>query len=121
MFTFRNAGSWQALILFLCLLFLSTCPVPALGTTLDFSQALELMKKNNKALNAARSEEEQVAYEKSAAQGLFLPKVSIHSVYTWMDDPLMFDLNSVREAIVGASNITATVVSGSPVMGNAAV
>lgn len=120
MLTTRKTCAGQALILSLCLTLLPACLTPALGATLDFSQALELMKKNNNVLNAARSEEEQAAYEKKATRALYLPKVSIRSVYTQMDDPLMFDLNSVREAIIGASNITATVVSGSPAMGNAA-
>lgn len=114
-----KTGTRRIILLFLCLAFHAVFLNPVFGASLDFSQALNLMKKNNNTLSAARLEEQQATYEKYAARSLFLPRVSISGLYTQMDDPLKLELNEVREAIIGANRITATYLSQSPAVGNA--
>jgi outer membrane protein TolC len=86
---------------------------------MDFSQALDLLRKNNHVLKAAHQEEQQAIYEQYASRALFLPQVSLSGVYTQMDDPLKLELNEVRDAIIGANRITATYLTLSPAVGNA--
>ncbi len=66
---------------------------------LNFTQAMRIMTDTNKALRAASSEIEMREYQKRAALGLFLPKISISGMYTHLDEPLTLDLNPVRDAI----------------------
>jgi len=115
----RLTGNRRIIFLLFCLIFNSAYLSPIFGASLDFSQAMELLKKNNSSLSAARLEEQQAAYEKNATRGLYLPRVSVSGVYTQMDDPLSLDLNEVREAIIGANRLTATSLSHSTATGNA--
>jgi len=109
----------KAEILIFCLLMILCSQISARGEALDFTSALELLKKNNNALQAAHQEVEQTDFERKAARGLYLPKITVKGSYTRMDEALTYDLGSVREAIVGASNITATALSRSAATGAA--
>ena len=68
---------------------------------LSFSDALQILQSKNETLKAARLEEKQKEYEKSAAQGLYYPKLQLGIQYTQIDDPISIDLNDIRSVILG--------------------
>ncbi|MCG8567102.1 MAG: TolC family protein [Desulfobacterales bacterium] len=74
-------------------------PVLAAKVQLSFESALERMNQKNEALKAADAEKRGRAFEKKAAQGLYLPKISASGKYTRIDEPIDLSLNDIRGAM----------------------
>ena len=72
----------------------------AKGIPISFDEAVQRMKVSNEAIIAARFEEEQRVREKSAAFGLFFPKVDVKANGVKMSDPVVMDLNDIRTAML---------------------
>ncbi len=83
----------------LLVLLLMCTPAILYSEELNFTQALRIMTDTNRSLRAASSEIQMREYQKKAAIGLFLPKISISGLYTHLDAPLTLDLNPIRDAI----------------------
>ena len=75
-------------------------PGAASDLELSFEAALEIMAQKNEALKAAREEKSAREFETKAAEGLYYPKVSAGGRYTRIDDPVVLDLNQVRDVIL---------------------
>ena len=78
----------------------------AKGVPLTFDEAVHRMKVSNEAIAAARFEEEQRVREKSAAFGLFFPKVDVKANGVKMNDPVVMDLNDIRTAMLMVQQAT---------------
>ena len=78
-------------------------PFPSSSGSVDlsFEQALEVMHATNESIRAGRMEENQRQHERSAARGLYFPKVTTSGRYTRIDEPISIDLNPIRSAILG--------------------
>lgn len=80
--------------LFLIIIFI--IPNTASSAELSFDQAQAKLLKMNEAILAARMEENQRMHERSAARGLYFPKLTANSSYTRINDPITIDLNDIR-------------------------
>ncbi len=83
---------------FIVIVFFLPCTAEAIE--LSFGKALEIMHIKNESLQAARMEKKQRMYEKSAARGLYFPKLTANSRYTRINDPITIDLNDIRTAML---------------------
>ncbi len=65
----------------------------------SFEQAYQRALTTDESVLAAKKEVEQFKANKNAARGLYLPKVSIDGRYTYIDDPIIINLEPIRGAI----------------------
>ncbi|MVX34646.1 TolC family protein [Myroides sp. LoEW2-1] len=71
----------------------------AQAQTLTFSQAYEMMHKENSALKAQEKQEEVHEYEWKAAKGLRYPTVKAFGMGVYLDRSLGVDLNGLRNGV----------------------
>jgi len=76
------------LILFLVMI----VPHPGETAGLTFDQALKKLRTANEAIQAARMEESQREYEKSATRGLYFPRIDASGRFTRIDDPIVISI-----------------------------
>ncbi len=69
------------------------------ASRLSFAQALEMMNNNNEAIKAANMEKSARENEREAAKGLYYPTISASGKYTKIDDPIVMDLNPIRDVM----------------------
>ena len=72
----------------------------AWAESLSFDEAMGKLYQGSESLKAAHMEIDQRSHEKSAALGLFLPKVEFSARYTRIDEPITIDLNDIRSVIL---------------------
>ena len=65
----------------------------------SFEQAYQRALTTDESVLAAQKEVEQFKANKNAARGLYLPKVSIDGRYTYIDDPIIINLEPIRSAM----------------------
>lgn len=63
-------------------------PHPAVAAEVSFDLALKQLKTDNETLQAARMEENQRESERSAARGLYFPRIDTSARFTRIDDPI---------------------------------
>jgi outer membrane protein TolC len=75
-------------------LFFTIIASPHLGTTaeLSFDQALQQLHSVNETLLAARAEEGQRESERSAARGLYFPRIDTSARFSRIDDPIAISI-----------------------------
>jgi len=66
---------------------------------LTFEEAIVITKENNLILKQAQENIVQKEFERKAAKGMYLPKLSVSATYTYMSDDIHIDLSPVRDAI----------------------
>ena len=67
-------------------------PQPGETAELSFDQALKQLRSANETLQAARMEEGQRESEKSAARGLYFPRIEASGRFTRIDDPITISI-----------------------------
>lgn len=67
---------------------------------LSFADALALLRQRNEALQAARAEVRQRQDEVGVAQGLAWPRLEASARYTRIDEPIVIDLDPIRQVIL---------------------
>ena len=67
-------------------------PQPGETAELTFDQALKQLRSANETLQAARMEEGQRESEKSAARGLYFPRIEASGRFTRIDDPITISI-----------------------------
>ncbi len=67
---------------------------------LSFADALAMLRQRNEALQAARAEVRQRQEEVGAARGLAWPKLEASAQYTRIDEPIVIDLDPIRQVIL---------------------
>jgi outer membrane protein TolC len=87
---------WMILTSLLLLL----APVWADAFDLSFPEGLERMKSGNEELLAASQREESSREAVAAARSLYWPRIDARTRFTRMDDPIVIDLNPIRQAML---------------------
>ena len=95
----RRPGRWGRIALALALGGLLGSPF-ARGAELSYADALALLQERNEALQAARAEVRQRQEEVGAARGLAWPKLEASAQYTRIDEPIVIDLDPIRQVIL---------------------
>jgi outer membrane protein TolC len=72
----------------LLILLLTLFPIPASSSEISFDQALKQLRTVNETLQAARMEESQRDSERSAARGLYFPRIDSSARFTRIDEPI---------------------------------
>ncbi len=85
---------------FLSLLILQGAPLTAADSDLTFTKELDYMLTRNESVQIARSEIKQKEFEAEAAEGLYLPKVTLSGRWTKINDPIYLDMNPIRDVIL---------------------
>ncbi len=67
---------------------------------ITFQDALVRLRAQNGGLLAASAEVDQRREERDAARGLYLPRIEATASATWINDPLILDLDPIRSAIL---------------------
>lgn len=80
--------------------FLFWSPAEARAKELSFSQALDTLLKENEQVLAAGAAEEEKYYEQKAAEGLYWPKLTATARVTKINDPVILNLNPIRDVIL---------------------
>ncbi len=90
------------------LLILFSTVVPAQQSRLTLQDAVDIALKNNPEMIRVKQKVQQKEYEDLAAWGNFLPKIDITASYTHLNDPIMIDLDPIRQAMITlqAKNMT---------------
>lgn len=70
------------------------------GQELTLSEALKLASENNYKIKQFAQKLESASYKDLDAFGNFLPKINFTSSYTHLNDPVVFDLDPVRQVIL---------------------
>ncbi len=102
----RSRGGCGAVIAVLALSLSAGAPrtlaaeAAAPDRALSFPQALAELTAYNPTLAAARDEERQRHAERSAAWGLFLPRVDLQGRWTQIDDEIVLDLDPIRSVML---------------------
>jgi outer membrane protein TolC len=68
---------------------------------LTLENAVNIALKNNPKIKEYEEKSEQKKYANIEAWGNFLPKINITASYTHLNDPLILDLNPIRDVIIG--------------------
>jgi outer membrane protein TolC len=95
----RRPGRWGRIALALALGGLLGSPF-ARAAELSYADALALLQERNEALQAARAEVRQRQEEVGAARGLRWPKLEASAQYTRIDEPIVIDLDPIRQVIL---------------------
>lgn len=100
----RPSLGWAGAVFVLCGFVLMTSPVRALGeegagTPLAFEDAWSRLGSENASLEAARQKVEQAKNERNAARSLYFPTVDISASYNRIDQPIVLDLEPIRQVI----------------------
>lgn len=74
---------------------------------ISLKEALELAKKNHPQIQAARFSVERAESEKGTARSHFFPTLTLSGKVTRIDDPIVIDLNPIREAMIGVQKTSA--------------
>ncbi len=90
----------RRLLPFLALLIPAAAALAEEPTGISFSDTLVAARGGNEALLAARSETLQREEERKAARGLYFPSVSIDPLYTHLGEPILLDLNPIRDVML---------------------
>ena len=86
------------IVKFLFLLFLCT---PVLNAVqYSFEEAYQRALTFDEGVLAAKKEVQQFKAAKMAAKGLYLPKVFVEGKYTYIDEPIMINLEDIRKTLV---------------------
>jgi len=72
----------------------------AFSEEITLEQAVEFALQNNNQIKQYKAKLEEKQYSEYEAYGNFLPKIDLVSSYTHLDDPLMIDLNPIRDAMI---------------------
>ena len=72
----------------------------ATESPLTFGEAWRQLREVNPALAAARLESERRAQERRAAQSLYGPQLEVNGRYTFIDQPIVIDLDPIRQVIL---------------------
>ncbi|MGB9701380.1 MAG: TolC family protein [Candidatus Kapaibacteriota bacterium] len=67
---------------------------------ITLQQAVDYALKNNNKIKQYNSKLEEKKYSEYEAYGNYLPKFDLVSSYTHLDNPLMIDLNPIRDAMI---------------------
>ncbi len=70
------------------------------GARLTIEAALEQLRSTNPALDASRLEIERRVEERQAARSLFGPQLEVTGRYTFIDQPIVIDLDPIRQAML---------------------
>ena len=89
--------------LYILLSFLFTSSLLFGQEKVSFQQALDLVKKNNKALSSVSAEIDKFKSERNSAYGLYMPKISLEAKYTYINDDIVIDLSDVRTAMIATA------------------
>lgn len=80
---------------------LALCLLPAShARDLAFDEAFSILISSNEAILAAQMEISEQDHELLAAKGLDYPKIQVGARYTALNDPIMIDLNDIREVML---------------------
>jgi outer membrane protein TolC len=107
----------KSLIVCICFFITTSMPIDALDTVetnnqesnavkISFEDALQRMLSSNDSVLAAKNEEDQRRHEKSAAFGLYFPKIETKANAVQLSDPVTVDLNDIRTAILEVQKAT---------------
>ena len=89
--------------------------VPAL----TFDDALSRVMSANESITAARFEYNKREHDKSAAFGMYFPKIEVKANAVKMDQPVVMDLNDIRTAILKVQQATLQGAGVNPAIINA--
>ncbi len=67
---------------------------------LSFPDAWQRLQQTNPALQAARAEVERRTYEGAASRSLQQPQIDLGASQTWIDQPIVIDLDPIRQAML---------------------
>lgn len=85
-------------IIKLFVLFILSTPVLH-AAQYSFEQAYQRALTTDESILSAQKEVRQFKANRNAARGLYLPKVSVEGKYTYIDDPIIIDLEPIRGAM----------------------
>lgn len=90
------------------LLVLMAVTVSAQQNRITLHDAVEIALNNNPEMTRVQQKVYQKEYEDLAAWGNFMPKIDITASYTHLNDPIMIDLDPIRQAMITlqAKNMT---------------
>jgi outer membrane protein TolC len=75
-------------------------PSVVCSQTLTLDQAVDMALKNNEKVLQYREKLNQAQYSDREAWGNFLPSVKLQASYNHLNDPLIIDLNPIRQAMI---------------------
>ncbi|WP_158277311.1 TolC family protein [Opitutus sp. ER46] len=67
---------------------------------LPFAEAWRQLQQRNPALQAARAERERRGHEQTATRSLLQPQIDLALTQTWIDEPIVLDLDPIRSAML---------------------
>jgi len=82
------------------LLMLGAFPAALTAGPLSFADAWQRLQQTNPALQAARTEVERRTAERTAARSLRQPQIDLTASQTWIDQPIVIDLDPIRQAML---------------------
>jgi outer membrane protein TolC len=120
----------KSLTAYICFFIVISLPINAQDTVktdtnenaipkISFEDALQRMLSSNDSVIAAKSEEDQRRYEKSAAFGLYFPKIETKANAVRLSEPVTVDLNDIRTAILEVQKATLSGAGLTPAQVNA--
>jgi outer membrane protein TolC len=85
-------------------------PVLGAGTTLSFKEAWSRLADENASIRSSEEMVSKAKNERNAARSLYLPSVSIEGSYTRIDDPIVIDLDPIRQTILKLHHLPSSTV-----------
>ena len=90
---------------FCCVRFIGLCllgglPAALTAGPLSFADAWQRLQQTNPALQAARAEVERRTAERTATRSLQQPQIDFVASQTWIDQPIVIDLDPIRQAML---------------------
>jgi len=85
-------------------------PVLGEGTTLSFNEAWSRLADENASIRSSEEMVSKAKNERNAARSLYLPSVSIEGSYTRIDDPIVIDLDPIRQTILKLHHLPSSTV-----------
>lgn len=84
----------------IALLLLGASPLVCAAGPLTFADAWQQLQRTNPALQAARAEVDRRSAERAATRSLQQPQVDLSATQTWIDQPIVIDLDPIRQMML---------------------